>query len=1559
MKKIKLLILLILSGSKIYAQQLDHSKLVVGYYAQWSIYARDYNVLDIEGDKLTHIMYAFFNATYDSVSDVGSIETLDAWADFGHNESGEHPNENETKGNIGDLKILKEQYPHLKILISIGGWTRSQNLPAIAESSNARLTFAQSMVDFMNLYPWIDGFDVDWEFPITGGTDGTEKINGVTIPAQPHTDNDHKNFVYLLRDMKEVFNANGMQEKEISISMGNNVMNAAIQFIGPGNEATFGMTTNIMDYCDFVSFFGYDFGGNWNDKTCYNAPLFGGDNVNDPLHNPTGRNQVLDQLIDVYMNEVGIPADKLVMGLPFYGKIFEGVASTGAVAGSPGLYESAPRDGSICEVPQPPKGSWDDVTCENSGSIEFCDLSQGKATNIHHYLDPNNPLTVSAAAAADGWVRYWDDIAKVPYLYNELQNKFISYDDSQSIDIKIQYAKSLNLAGVMIWELSQDARNTDQGLLDVVATSLVSEPEYFDITINFKNQNDTGIQGVSVNLKDENGAVLETISSNADGQVVFSEKESLVAYSIDYSLNDFGFLPSSISFESSEFDGDIVLNILGSNELSQIEGTVIENGQSLSNVNVVLLNSEFEELERLYSTDGSYVFSSLINNQNYYVTLAEDYFTSDTLVYSNLSSDQTNQEITATRDTYSITGNLNTTSTEIETASVSLTGNNENYISTVNSEGNYSFENIPAGYTYQITPNLSGIVFNPQTKETTLLGSNIIFDFQENTGLIFGTVKSGQTPVPGAKITLTLPWTDSNHPYLAIPKIANSNGNYFYTESELSGYNTITKLKLETWENNEITFYPSDLANIPITASPQEFNFNSQPVNPIIEINGPNQDQIANTFGADVLFECFISLTYQDETTTISSVVFEVDGTTVTTSEDQDIYTGFWTPEDSDYGVSHTFKVTAESSNGGNLEKSFQFTLNCSGADCPNLNPTLSLSNTNTNVNQNSGFESFPIEVTASDTDGSITSVTITIDGETNAMTEGQNNNYTFNFTPTNHQQYPFTITASDNTNGESTINGSFNVTNSEFIPLPSGNIVLGYAHSWENSGAPFLYFNEMVNTNYNVIMYSFIETVGQNGYSPQLTVNSNRYLTDGGYNSQLLKDDINSLRDQGIPVIVSIGGQNGHVELATEAEKEEFVEGLIEIVDEFGFDGIDLDFEGSSMNFDAGSLTDFSYSGISSYPKLKNVVDAFKEIKQHYGDKFILTCAPETFYVQVGKQNYNNLSGSFLPVIHNLRNELDLVMVQLYNTGSIVGLDGVAYSQASSDFLTSMTDMLITGFDVANTGFTFSGLPASKILVGIPSCPSAAPAGGYLEPSEVIKSLNYLRYGTDFPGRNYSLQNGPSPNLRGVMTWSVNWDAATNCASSYEFADSYASYFNQTSEPIISGCMDPLGCNYNSIATIDDESCEFADENYECDGSCTTDTNANDICDELEVQGCTDSNALNYDASANIDDNSCTFENNNDDCTISVREENIPMHFPQGWVLFGYTCIEPMDVEEALSSISEKVIVVKNTLGNIYLPDYEFNGIGQFEFSKGYQIKTTEEITDFYFCPTYIRRDE
>jgi len=1234
------------------------------------------------------------------------------------------------------------------------------------------------MVDFMTLYPWIDGFDIDWEFPITGGTDGNETINGSVIPAQPHTENDHKNFVFLLKEMRETFDANGMQNKEVSISMGNNVINAAKQFIGPGNEAANGMTENIMDFCDFVSFFGYDFGGNWYDKTCYNAPLFGGDDTNDPLHNPNGRSQVLSELVDVYLTDVGIPANKLVMGLPFYGKLFEGVSSTGVVTNLPGLYESAPRvNSTACNLPQPPKGTWDAVNCENSGSIEFCDLSQGIATNVHHYLDSANPSNVSATAAAAGWVRYWDDTAKVPYLYNATENKFISYDDKESIDLKVKYALSQELGGVMIWEISQDARNSTNGLLDVVESSLSSSN--YDITLNFEDPNQVGIQGVNVILKDENDTVLATLTSDSNGQVIFADKTANAPYKITYTYNDYSFLPNNITFDNLEFDSHKTIDILGSNQTSTISGSVKENGLLLTNVDIVLNDSNEQELERITSADGNFTFNSVIEGFDYSITAEKDYFSFTNLTYTNLSSNQNNQEIIATRNTYSISGTITSAGNGLPEVSISIVGNGQTYSETTDANGNYTVVNISAGYDYTVTPNMGSIVFNPTNKTFSLLNNNVTADFTENTGLIFGTIKDGTTPVAGAIVSLLVPWTDNSHPYQNIEKTTNSNGEYFYTETELNGYSTITTLKLETWQNNNVTYYPTDLAGIPITTNPQEFNFNSQPVSPQITINTPNSATISNVYGTNVNLEALVKLSYDDGNTALSSVTFKLNGNIVTTTDNGSIYSGVWAPTDSDYGNMHTFTVEAESSNGETVTERFDFMLNCSGSGCPNIAPKIVWNSpNNTTVNQNQGFQNIPIEVIVTDSDGTVALVTITIDGATHNMTSGANNRFSYNFTPTNHQQYPVIITATDNDSDSKTHNETLTITNSQFVPLPSGNIILGYSHSWENASAPFLYFSDMLTTNYNVIMYSFIETVGQNGYSPQLTINSNRYQTNGTFDSQLLKDDIQSLRDEGIPVIVSIGGQNGHVELNTVAQKDEFVQGLIDIVDEYGFDGIDLDFEGGSMNFGAGALTDFSYTGISAFPKLKLVVDAFKEIKQHYGAGFILTCAPETFYVQVGHSTYSDTAGAFLPVIHNLRDELDLIMVQLYNTGSINALDGQAYSQATPDFLTSMSDMLVTGFNVASTGFNFTGLPASKIMVGIPSCPAAAPAGGYIQPSETIKALDYLRFGTDFSGRNYTLQNSPYPDLRGVMTWSVNWDAAAGCASTYEFSNKYDDYF-------------------------------------------------------------------------------------------------------------------------------------------------------------------------------------
>ena len=84
-------------------------------------------------------------------------------------------------------------------------------------------------------------------------------------------------------------------------------------------------------------------------------------------------------------------------------------------------------------------------------------------------------------------------------------------------------------------------------------------------------------------------------------------------------------------------------------------------------------------------------------------------------------------------------------------------------------------------------------------------------------------------------------------------------------------------------------------------------------------------------------------------------------------------------------------------------------------------------------------------------------------------------------------------------------------------------------------------------------------------------------------------------------------------------------------------------------------------------------------------------------------------------------------------------------------------------------------------------------------------------------------------------------------------------------------------------------------------------------------------------------------------------QEVFIPLHIPEGWGMFGFTCVESMDAEDAFSPIVDKLIIVKDNDGNAYLPDFSFNGLGDLIYSRGYQIKTTEEILDFSFCPTLM----
>ncbi|MEV0717834.1 cellulose binding domain-containing protein [Asanoa sp. NPDC050611] len=261
-----------------------------------------------------------------------------------------------------------------------------------------------------------------------------------------------------------------------------------------------------------------------------------------------------------------------------------------------------------------------------------------------------------------------------------------------------------------------------------------------------------------------------------------------------------------------------------------------------------------------------------------------------------------------------------------------------------------------------------------------------------------------------------------------------------------------------------------------------------------------------------------------------------------------------------------------------------------------------------------------------------------------------------------------------------------------------------------------------------------------------------------------------------GKKVLISIGGQNGQVQLTTTAARDRFVSSVAAIIDRYGLDGLDIDFEGHSLSLNTGD-TDFRNP---TTPVIVNLISAVRTLKQRYGSRFVLTMAPETFFVQLGYQYYGSgpwggqdpRAGSYLPVIHALRDDITVLHVQDYNSGPIMGLDNQYHNMGGADFHIAMTDMLLAGFPVAgNTANVFPPLREDQVAFGTPSSVSAG--NGYVAPAGVQQAVNCLVRGQGCGG--YTPRSGTNPNFRGLMTWSINWDRFYN----WEFRLAHEPFLN------------------------------------------------------------------------------------------------------------------------------------------------------------------------------------
>jgi chitinase len=250
--------------------------------------------------------------------------------------------------------------------------------------------------------------------------------------------------------------------------------------------------------------------------------------------------------------------------------------------------------------------------------------------------------------------------------------------------------------------------------------------------------------------------------------------------------------------------------------------------------------------------------------------------------------------------------------------------------------------------------------------------------------------------------------------------------------------------------------------------------------------------------------------------------------------------------------------------------------------------------------------------------------------------------------------------------------------------------------------------------------------------------------------------------------VLISLGGANAHIQLNNAAQRDNFVRTMGDIIARYGFNGMDIDLEGGSMSMNAGDTV-----ANPQTPAIVNMISATRSLKARFGAGFILTMAPETAYVQGGYANFGGIWGAYLPLIHALRNDLTLLHVQHYNTGSITGADERVYQPATTDFHVALSDMMITGFAAGrNAGNFFPGLRADQVAIGLPATAGAA-GSGQTSVAATHAALDCLIRLASCGSYRPAQARG---DFRGLMTWSINWDRF----GGFAFSNPHRAYLNQ-----------------------------------------------------------------------------------------------------------------------------------------------------------------------------------
>lgn len=330
----------------------------------------------ISAQKLTHVNYAFAK-----INPLGVIELEDR----------------DAPAHIAQLQALKARNPDLKVILSIGGWGADFfSDAALDDASRCRL--ADSAINLIKRYA-LDGIDLDWEYP------------GQPGPGIKFRPEDKQNFTLLLKTLR--------QELDISSDTrrrkGFDRYTLSIASAG-GRYFDYTEMDRLHVYVDWINVMAYDLSGGYSATTGHHTPLYR--SASAAVTEVSSESFILQHL------RAGIPPDKIVLGVAFYGRGWRGV-----IAENHGLYQ--PYDQYERDYPY------------SRISREFL--------------------------GAAGYERRWDSDAHAPYLWSSEQRRFISYDDPRSLVEKARFVREYHLGGIMYWEQSHDP---DEVLLNTLFTNL-------------------------------------------------------------------------------------------------------------------------------------------------------------------------------------------------------------------------------------------------------------------------------------------------------------------------------------------------------------------------------------------------------------------------------------------------------------------------------------------------------------------------------------------------------------------------------------------------------------------------------------------------------------------------------------------------------------------------------------------------------------------------------------------------------------------------------------------------------------------------------------------------------------------------------------------------------------------------------------------------------------------------------------------------------------------------------------------------------------------------------